>query len=128
MPYGIPDSARPARSGEVVVLYATGMGQVTPSVREGSPAPSDPLASVVAPIKVTIQSRPAEVVFAGLAPGMAGVYQLNIVVPEGLDADPGAPLVVRVGEESESPPVTLAVLGAQTAPPDGEGATAAALR
>jgi len=104
----LADNARPARAGEVVVMYATGLGPVSPTPVAGEAAPSSPLATVANPVVVTIQERPARVLFAGLAPGFAGLYQLNIETPEGVRPEASALVVVRVGEQS-SPPVTMAV-------------------
>jgi uncharacterized protein (TIGR03437 family) len=67
------------------------------------------VAKTVSPVKVTIGGKEAEVQFAGLAPGLAGIYQVNAVVPEGLPADASTVVVVSVGEQSQSPPVTMAV-------------------
>jgi uncharacterized protein (TIGR03437 family) len=50
----------------------------------GAPAPSSPLAIVNGQVEVTIGGRPAEVVFAGLAPGYAGLTQINLRIPDGL--------------------------------------------
>jgi uncharacterized protein (TIGR03437 family) len=35
----------------------------------------------VSPVTANIAGRSATVTFAGLAPGMVGVYQVNIIVP-----------------------------------------------
>jgi uncharacterized protein (TIGR03437 family) len=43
------------------------------------------------------------------------VYQVNIVVPQGLKADASAVLILNVGQQSSSPPVTFAVAGEQAA-------------
>ncbi len=54
---------------DVVILYATGLG------------PTDSSGRVVDTVEVFIGERSAEVLFAGLAPGLPGVYQLNVVAP-----------------------------------------------
>ncbi len=105
--YVLADAVRPARSGDILLLYVTGMGPVDVPVRAGDPAPSDPLARVAGQVRVTIKGREARLLFAGLAPGFAGVYQVNVEVPAGVEADPSAPLVVEVNGQA-SAPVTLA--------------------
>jgi uncharacterized protein (TIGR03437 family) len=60
------------------------------------------------PVTVTIGGLDAAVQFAGLAPGFAGLYQLNVVVPGGVAAGDAVPVVVSVAGQA-SPPVTLAV-------------------
>jgi len=62
---------------------------------------------------VTIAGAEAKFLFAGLAPYFAGLYQVNVLVPEGLKADTAAQLVIKVGGQSSSPPVTIAVMGSQ---------------
>jgi uncharacterized protein (TIGR03437 family) len=56
---------------------------VSPAVPAGTPTPVSPLSSTVSPITAKIAGRDATVDFAGLAPGMIGTYQVNIIVPPG---------------------------------------------
>ena len=74
-------SDKPAPPGSVISVYATGLGAVTPAVAAGTPAPSDTLSTTVSPVTANIAGRAATVNWAGLAPGMTGVYQVNIIVP-----------------------------------------------
>jgi uncharacterized protein (TIGR03437 family) len=105
----LPDGGRPAVTGETLALFAAGLGPVSPAVREGEPGPGEPFARLMNPIRVTIQDKEAEVTFAALAPGAVGVYLVNVIVPQGLRSDTSAPVVVWIGEQSVSPPVTLVV-------------------
>ena len=90
----------PAAPGETIVLYATGLGVVTPALVPGV-VPTDAL-PVVAPTQVTIAGAPATLSFAGLVPGTAGVYQLNVQVPS--DAAAGdLPVIVTSGSVSSAP-------------------------
>jgi len=88
------DSANPAKAGDVVVVYCTGLGATTPAVRSGEAAPTTPLARVVMPVSVTIGGQPASVQFAGLTPGYAGLYQVNVQIPAGVSPAASVPLVV----------------------------------
>jgi uncharacterized protein (TIGR03437 family) len=89
-------ASNPARAGETIVVYATGLGAVTPAVASGAPAPSNPLATTQTPATATIGNDAARVVFSGLAPGFVGLYQINLEVPPG--APPAdVPLVVSIG-------------------------------
>jgi uncharacterized protein (TIGR03437 family) len=55
--------------------------------------------------------------YAGSAPGLvAGVLQVNVVVPEGVPEGDAVPLVVKVGEMESQPGVTM-VVRSETAPP-----------
>ncbi len=85
--------ANPAAPGSVIVVYATGLGEVAPSVETGKPAPVDELSSAVFPVTAAIGNAEAQVLFAGLAPGL-NVYQLNILVPESARAQDSARLVI----------------------------------
>ena len=101
-------SANPASAGDVVVIYANGLGAVSPPVPTGSPAPSaEPLARTVNPVTVTVGGIDAQVQFAGLAPGYPDLYQVNAVVPAGV-ASGAAPVVLTVAGQL-SPPVTIAI-------------------
>jgi uncharacterized protein (TIGR03437 family) len=68
------------------VLYLTGLGAVDNAVSDGAPAPSkEPLARVTGPLAVYIggQLVPASsILYAGLAPGLASLYQINLQVPQ----------------------------------------------
>jgi uncharacterized protein (TIGR03437 family) len=99
----------PASIGETVVIYCTGLGAVTPAVKEGLPAPATPpLSTTVNPVTVTIGGTAAQVAFSGLTPGYAGLYQVNAVVPAGITTGDTVPVVVSVAGQ-DSPPVTIAV-------------------
>jgi uncharacterized protein (TIGR03437 family) len=102
------DSTHPTTAGDALVIYCAGLGAVTPPVAAGAVAPSSPLASTASPVTVTIEGVPASVFFAGLAPGFAGLYQVNVIVPSGLTPSTSAPLVLTVAGQS-SPPATISV-------------------
>jgi uncharacterized protein (TIGR03437 family) len=80
---GFVTAALPARPGEVVHLYGTGFGPVDLPQPDGVPAPADPPARTLAPITCsdTLTRQPIPVLFAGLAPGLVGYYQLDIRLP-----------------------------------------------
>lgn len=75
----------PARPGEIIHLYLTGLGPVSPLVEDGASSPSNPPARSLASLECAVvsgrQRLPAEVLFAGLAPGLVGIYQASIRVP-----------------------------------------------
>jgi len=74
----------PIPAGGYVVLYTSGMGPTTPSVADGQPAPSSPLAVLNGSVRATVGGVDAYVQFAGLTPGLAGLIQMNIQIPAGL--------------------------------------------
>ncbi len=71
-------------AGEAIQVYASGLGPTNPIVTAGAAAPSNPPAVTTTLPVVTIGGRTARVLISGLAPGLAGVYQVNVVVPDGL--------------------------------------------
>ena len=78
------DQAHPAAAGEVLEIYGTGLGVTNPFVAAGSPAPASPPAQTVTTPQVLIGNLQAQATFAGLTPGLAGVYQVDAIVPAGL--------------------------------------------
>jgi uncharacterized protein (TIGR03437 family) len=90
----------PIHPDEMITIYLTGMGQTTPDVRSGDPAPFDPLALVVTPPIVAIGMTQLEVTYAGLTPGEAGVYQINAYVPHGIADAVQTPLTITQGSAS----------------------------
>jgi uncharacterized protein (TIGR03437 family) len=74
-------------AGEPVILYATGLGPTDPPVLSGSPgSEAEPFNRAVTAPDVYVGEFPAQVTFAGLAPGLSGVYQLN-VIPQRIASD-----------------------------------------
>ena len=71
---------RPLRAGELVYFYATGLGPVDANPGNGNGGPRSPLARTRSSPSVMIDGVQTEVLFAGLAPDFAGVYQVNIRV------------------------------------------------
>ena len=86
--------ARPARPGETIVLYGVGFGSVTPDPGAGNIVANDN--SLTLPFQVFFGGMPATVSYAGLAPGMIGLYQFNVVVPDTAAGD-AVPLTFSVG-------------------------------
>ncbi|MEP7340443.1 MAG: carboxypeptidase regulatory-like domain-containing protein [Acidobacteriota bacterium] len=101
--------ARPEASGNVVVIYATGIGNTNPLVADGAAAPGNPLAQATSPTTVTIGGIPAEVQFSGLAPGFVGLWQINVVIPATLPTNLNTPFAVSL-KGKQSLTTTLAVV------------------
>jgi uncharacterized protein (TIGR03437 family) len=71
----------PAHVGDIVSIYYTGCGPLSETLEPGQPAPTDHLVYATLPISAMIGDAPASVPFNGLAPGFAGLCQLNLIVP-----------------------------------------------
>ncbi len=107
-PAGAFPSARPAQRGETISIFATGLGTVTNRPASGAAAPADPLSQTLNLPVITIGGVEAEVTFSGLAPGFAGLYQVNVKIPDTAPTGGKIPLVMTVlGRDSNT--VTLAV-------------------
>lgn len=95
----------PAARGSVVTLFATGEGQTTGPNVSGQAA-ATPLPQPVLPVALTIAGVPAQLLYAGSAPGAAGVLQVNAIMPGGFVA--AGPAVARLSVGSfVSPPITI---------------------
>ena len=88
-------AATPAKPGETIVLYATGLGATTPAIPDGKLVTSA-LPLTLLPI-VTIGGAQAKVSFGGLS--ATGLYQLNVVVPDAA-ADGDQAVVAQIGGQS----------------------------
>jgi uncharacterized protein (TIGR03437 family) len=101
----------PAHPGDVITAFGTGLGAVDPPIYPGIPTPPPATGTFyrfINPVRVTIGGRTADVLFEGLTPGLVGVGQLNMHVPN--DVTPGDRVaVIMTVAGISSPPVTMAV-------------------
>ncbi len=116
--------ARPARIGSVIAIYATGQGPVSPTLPTGRPTLVVNRRNTILP-EVLIGGRPAQVLYAGLAPNVPGINQINAVVPEGVAAGGAVPLQIRSGGVTSTDRVTIAIDSAMEPAAPLPGATAA---
>ncbi len=93
----------PLRAGEFLQLYLTGMGKATPdgnpempplATGDVAPAGGGALYRTLIVPTVTIGGLPTQVSFSGLAPGLAGLYQINAIVPQGVPTGDAIPVEV----------------------------------
>jgi uncharacterized protein (TIGR03437 family) len=108
---GTPNSTdNPAGRGSVVVLYGTGAGQTSPSGDDGMIATDLPLPAPILAVTVFIDDQPAEVLYAGAAPGMVeGILQINARVPSTATSGDRIPVMFKAGNYSSPNTVTLSV-------------------
>jgi uncharacterized protein (TIGR03437 family) len=101
---GIP--SHPVTAGDVVVIYTIGLGATTPSVLSGTASPGAPTLATVPTTQLCFgQPSPfspppcATAAFAGLTPGLVGLYQVNVAIPSGLPTG-SVPFYFTVGGSS----------------------------
>ncbi len=96
----------PAKPGDTLILYVTGIGGLDVVPATGDPASDSPLSTSTVTPTVTVGGVPAQVLFAGLAPGFVGLGQINIVLPAELPEAASLPLVIIYGNRrSQSLPL-----------------------
>jgi len=94
------DGTSPARPGETVVLYATGLGTTAPPQEYGKLALGPARLVGDAQFHIVLEGEELDgsrIDYAGIAPGFAGLYQINVRLPEALTANPE--IRVRCGDE-----------------------------
>jgi uncharacterized protein (TIGR03437 family) len=101
----------PAIQDSVVAIYATGGGQTSPAGTTGSVSPTNRLLLINGIVSATVDGVPANVEFAGAAPGLVtGVNQYNIRIPR---AQPGKPMTgnlqVQITINGVSSPVGVTI-------------------
>ena len=102
-------SSNPAGAGSVIQIFATGGGQTVPASVTGTLA-GNSLDTTALPVTVTIRGADAPVTYHGSAPGeVAGVLQVNAVVPPGITPGPAVPILITVGGNQSQSGATIAV-------------------
>jgi uncharacterized protein (TIGR03437 family) len=83
--YSLVSATNPATQGEVISMYLTGLGATNPVVKDGAAAPGKaPLALITGGLAIYVGgvAVPAnQISYAGLAPTLAGLYQVNFMIP-----------------------------------------------
>ena len=92
---------QPAPPGGVLLVYFTGQGALDQTIDNGAAAPFEPLIDVSGATTAAIGGQHAQVIFCGMAPGMVGLAQANLVVPALPSGD--YPLVLTIGGVSTNP-------------------------
>ena len=97
--------ASPAKSGETIQIFLTGLGKVTGNTAAGAAGPTNPFATTVLPVDVALNgsdgnSYSGKVIFSGLAPNFGGLYQVNVTLPANLPTGT-AVISIYVGDGSD---------------------------
>jgi uncharacterized protein (TIGR03437 family) len=104
----INTGANPAERGSIVALWATGQGQSDPDWADDVLA-SSPLPQPKNKVNVNIGGHWAQILYAGAAPGLAAVIQVNARVPYGIQPGRKVPVQMRIGDAMSQTGVTMAV-------------------
>ncbi len=78
------------------------MGQTTVPVETGAGAPESPLAWAAMSPTLTLNGNATPVSFAGMTPGLVGLYQLNFQIPADQANGPVTLVVTQAGFASNS--------------------------
>jgi uncharacterized protein (TIGR03437 family) len=103
--FSLVTPANPAKPGDIILVYCTGLGQTTPPLATGV-APAAGVLARTTPVTATIGGQPATTIYSIASPGFPGLYQLAITVPAGLTGS--VPLVLQQGAATSNT-VTLAL-------------------
>jgi uncharacterized protein (TIGR03437 family) len=108
--YSVLTASAPAHAGDVVILYATGLGYTNPSWPSGVIAKSAANISALASLRVLLNGTAIDrrlVLYAGVTPGFAGLYQINFKLPANAGANPE--IRIQVGIQVSISAIKLAV-------------------
>jgi uncharacterized protein (TIGR03437 family) len=97
--FSLVTAENPARAGDILVIYLTGMGQTSPATATGALPSGDPFAYTVTPT-VTIGGQNAEVIYSLASPGYLGLNQIAVRTPA--VAAGNAAVVVRAGDRTSN--------------------------
>jgi uncharacterized protein (TIGR03437 family) len=106
--------SNPAHAGEEIAVFLTGLGIVFPPVPDGAPPPLSPLSSTTNVITAAVAGTNALVGYAGLAPTLAGLYQVNLQIPTNAAAGEN---VLAIGGPDSFAAQSLIAIGGGTATP-----------
>ncbi|MDP9054263.1 MAG: Ig-like domain-containing protein [Acidobacteriota bacterium] len=90
-------AATPVQRGGYVAIFCTGLGAVDNQPATGAAALAVPLSRTLTLPIVTIGGVGAVVSYSGLAPGFAGLYQVNAIVPAGISTGPAVTVAITIG-------------------------------
>ncbi len=101
-------AAAPAMPGEVVILFAEGLGRTRPDIQNGAITVMATPLYTPASLTILLNGVPlpaANIWYAGLAPGFSGLYQVNVQLPAQLDTNPQ--IQMAIGSITSPSGVTL---------------------
>jgi uncharacterized protein (TIGR03437 family) len=100
-------TTHPAKAGDVLIVYANGLGSVTPAIKDGF-ASTDTVRNTDTKPVVMVGGMAVQVLFSGLST-FVGVNQINIMLPPGTPTGSAVPIQIQVGGLTSSNTATIAV-------------------
>ncbi len=88
--------SRPAKRGEDVTIYASGLGAVVDGVPVGNAAPVSRAVPIASKVSVVIGDVEIDPEFAGLEPGTAGLFQVKVTVSADVPTGAAVPLYLKM--------------------------------
>ncbi|MDE3167800.1 MAG: hypothetical protein KGN36_18510 [Acidobacteriota bacterium] len=87
--YSLVTAANPAHSGETIQIFLTGLGGVKNAIAAGSAGPTNPLDNTLVTLDLGVRDAggifyDGKIAYSGLAPGLGGLYQVNLTLPASL--------------------------------------------
>jgi uncharacterized protein (TIGR03437 family) len=101
-------SSAPAAAGETIIIYAIGLGTTNPDQIDGFIPVRAAKVSNFANLNVLLNGTavpPSNIQYAGITPGCAGLYQINLLLPQSLPSNPE--LRVQIGPNISPPSMIL---------------------
>ena len=103
----------PARRGQPLALFGSagdfyvGDQEEWPAANFAPPASGQILYYTTRLPEVRVGGVNAQVLFSGLAPGLPGVWQINILIPPSMEAGSNVPVVIRYADEDLNATITV---------------------
>jgi uncharacterized protein (TIGR03437 family) len=100
-------TTHPAKAGDVLIIYADGLGSVTPPIKDGAASTDTVRKTDTTPV-VMVGGMQVQVLFSGLST-FVGVNQINIMLPPGTPTGASVPIQIQVGGLASAATATIAV-------------------
>ena len=99
-----PNSAtNPAAVGSAILIYATGLGSTNPPLNAGEAGSSTaPFNVTVNPVTVLVNGQGIPALFSAVAPGFAGLFQINAMIPAGTPISNSVSLQIQINGQSSN--------------------------
>jgi uncharacterized protein (TIGR03437 family) len=93
--FSLVSTSNPAKAGDVLLVYCTGLGDTTPGLTTGALVSGTPTSATKATVTATVGGKDATVVYAIASPGYVGLYQVALTVPAGVTGS--SPIILTQG-------------------------------